>query len=220
MRALDLDRFRSYLLLLARVRLDRKIQGKLDASDIVQQTLLQAHKNAAQFRGKSVQEYRAWLRSILANQIAESVRHLEADKRKIGSERSLPGELAESSARLEAILADDGDSPSEAAERNEHLKLLAEAMEDLPEDQRQVVVLRLSENGMRWVALAACPPVLNQHRACQSPCGHAASTTRHFRLDGLVRHLCMPIQGCITRNGESACGACPTKSLPSYHQPY
>ena len=60
----DLDRFRSYLLLLA--QLDRQFQGKLDASDVVQQTLLEAHQGLAQFRGQDAGQKAAWLRQILA----------------------------------------------------------------------------------------------------------------------------------------------------------
>jgi RNA polymerase sigma-70 factor (ECF subfamily) len=64
----DLDRFRSYLLLLAQARLDPRLKGKLDASDVVQQTLLEAHQGLGQFRGRTAEQRAAWLRQILATQ--------------------------------------------------------------------------------------------------------------------------------------------------------
>jgi RNA polymerase sigma-70 factor (ECF subfamily) len=64
------------LLLLAQVHLDRRLLGKLDASDVVQQTLLEAHQGLAQFRGRTVGEQAAWLRQILARNLANAVRDM------------------------------------------------------------------------------------------------------------------------------------------------
>src|SRR4051812_28781155 len=108
---------RSYLYLLARVQLRGRLRSQLDPSDIVQQTLLQAVRNAAQFRGNSEQEYVGWLRAILANEIAASVRaFLGTEKRDLGRVQSLQAALDQSSARLEAVLADCSASPSQVAE--------------------------------------------------------------------------------------------------------
>src|SRR5215470_9019609 len=76
-----LERFRSYLLLLARVRLDPMVRAKVGASDVVQQTLFEAHRDLAQFRGRTVGEQAAWLRQILARNLANVVRDLHRDKR-------------------------------------------------------------------------------------------------------------------------------------------
>src|SRR4029077_9886139 len=97
----DLERFRDYLGLLARLQLDPRWQAKLDPSDIVQQTLLQAYQARGQFRGQSVAERAAWLRQILARVLANAVRDLSRAKRDAGRERSLEAALSQSSSRLE-----------------------------------------------------------------------------------------------------------------------
>jgi RNA polymerase sigma-70 factor (ECF subfamily) len=98
----DLERFRSYLLLLARVRLDPLVQAKVGASDVVQQTLLEAHRDRARFRGQTVGEQAAWLRQILARNLANVLRDLRRDKRDVAREQGLQAALDESASRLEA----------------------------------------------------------------------------------------------------------------------
>jgi RNA polymerase sigma-70 factor (ECF subfamily) len=137
-----LERFRSYLRLLARLHLDSRLQGKVDPSDIVQQTLLKAHQAREQFRGQSEAERAAWLRQILANTLANAVRDLGRAKRDIALERSLEAALTDSSSRLEAWLVADQSSPSQRVERNEQLLRLSEALAALPDVQREVLVMR------------------------------------------------------------------------------
>jgi RNA polymerase sigma-70 factor (ECF subfamily) len=140
--AMSLEAYRDYLRLLAGVQLDPRLRGKLDPSDLVQETLARAHEKAEQFRGSTEAERAAWLRQILSNQIAAAVRrHLAAGKRDAGRERSLNAAVEQSSARLEALLAADQTSPSERAVRHEELHRLAEALARLPEDQRRAVEL-------------------------------------------------------------------------------
>src|SRR5262249_11302131 len=120
------EAYRDYLRLLAGVQLDPRLRGKLDPSDVVQETLARAHEKGEQFRGTSEAERAAWLRQILANQLAAAVRrYLDAGKRDAARERSLHAAVEDSSARLEALLAADHTSPSEQAVRHEELRRLA-----------------------------------------------------------------------------------------------
>jgi RNA polymerase sigma-70 factor (ECF subfamily) len=137
-----LDRFRPYLLLLARAQVDAPLQRKLDPSDLVQQTLLEAHQARGQFRGTTHAEQVAWLRQILARNLSNALRDFGRAKRDVRRERSLEAALDESAARLENWLAGDQSSPSQHIERQERAVRLAEALAQLPQAQREAVVLR------------------------------------------------------------------------------
>jgi RNA polymerase sigma-70 factor (ECF subfamily) len=141
----SLERYREYLRLLARVELDPRLRAKLDPSDLVQQTLMEAHAAFGQFRGRTEAELAAWLRKILARNLANAVRDLGRDKRDVRREQSLETTLEQSSMRLEALLAADQSTPSQSADRNERLVRLASALSGLPEGQREAVVLRFVE---------------------------------------------------------------------------
>jgi RNA polymerase sigma-70 factor (ECF subfamily) len=136
------ERYRQYLLMLARVAIDPRLQGKVDASDIVQQTLLEAH----QCRDRAVLEHpgevAAWLRRILSNNLADVLRGLARAKRDVARQRSLDDELSRSSDRLASWLAADQSSPSQHAAREERALALAAALAELPEGQREALILQ------------------------------------------------------------------------------
>jgi RNA polymerase sigma-70 factor (ECF subfamily) len=137
----SVEDYRAYLLLLVRLQMGSRLRDKVDASDIVQQAILHAHEKRAQFRGETEGEWLAWLRAILSNAMAAALRRFDTQARDRGRERSLDGELERSSARLESLLVADQTSPSERAVRGEELLRLAQAIAELPEDQRRVVEL-------------------------------------------------------------------------------
>lgn len=133
---------REYLLVLARIGLDPRLRAKVDDADVVQQTLLEAHRDWDQFRGTTVAERFAWLRQILARNLSNLLRDFTRDKRNVRREW-VPDAAAESSAaRLDGWLAVDQSTPGTVAERNEELTRVAVALAALPEAQREAVVLR------------------------------------------------------------------------------
>ncbi|MDX1962110.1 MAG: sigma-70 family RNA polymerase sigma factor [Pirellulales bacterium] len=136
-----LPQYRDYLRLLVRLQISPRLQSKLDASDIVQQAMLQAHENRGQFRGHTEQEWLAWLRVILANTLAMTLRRFSTEARDLARERNLLRDIEQSSSRVECFLAADQTSPSGKALRNEELLALATAINTLPEDQRRVIEL-------------------------------------------------------------------------------
>src|SRR5262245_38456628 len=119
-RQLPLEDYRPYLLLLARLNVGHRLQGKVDPSDLVQETMLKAHGHREQFRGHTEAERRAYLRRILGNALADAGRRL-------GHEPDLQQVLETSSARLESWLAEQS-TPSQHAQHAERLIHLADAL--------------------------------------------------------------------------------------------
>jgi|SRR3972149_2981416 len=138
--------YSNYLKLLIAAQLDERLQVRVSPSDIVQETFFEAHRDFHQFRGQSPGEFVAWLRRILVNNILRVVeQHLLAEKRDVRREVSLEQigrRLEQSTARLESLLAQPGDSPSSNAQRHEQEIILADALAGLPSDYRQVILLR------------------------------------------------------------------------------
>jgi RNA polymerase sigma-70 factor (ECF subfamily) len=132
------EAFRSYLLLLARIQLDPGPRNRIDPSDIVQQTLLEAHAKADQFQGDDSAQA-AWLRQALVNNLRDAWRALRRGKRDIDREQALEAALELSSSRLAGIMVQS--SPSQQAVRNEDLLRLADALAQVPEAQREAIVL-------------------------------------------------------------------------------
>jgi RNA polymerase sigma-70 factor (ECF subfamily) len=138
-----LIRCRPWLKLLARLQIAGDFQGKFDPSDIVQQTLLEAYRALPQFRGQTEPELAAWLRQILAHVLAHEIRRYRGtQQRDLVREVSLEQALAESSQRLGGLLAAPGSSPSQQAAQREQELLLAEVLDRLPQDYREVIILR------------------------------------------------------------------------------
>ncbi len=149
-----LNEFRSYLYLMARAHLGPRMQHKIDASDLVQQTLLDAHAKKNQFRGGTDAERAAWLRKILTCNLADALRHQHRAKRDVSRQRSLELEIDGSFCRAENWLAASQSSPSQHVTKKEELLRLADALTELPEAQRDAVILRHLQ-GMSLAAVAS-----------------------------------------------------------------
>jgi RNA polymerase sigma-70 factor (ECF subfamily) len=142
-----LKNYSDYLNLLARVQIGRRLQGKVDPGDLIQETFLEAHRQIRQFRGHTEAELLAWLRRILAGQIALTLRrYLGTKGRDVKLERELAGQLDHSSQAMDGGFVATHSTPSQHASRREQAVLLAEALAKLPEDYREVIVLRHLES--------------------------------------------------------------------------
>jgi RNA polymerase sigma-70 factor (ECF subfamily) len=138
-----LESYSDYLMLLARVQIGRRLQGKCDPLDVVQEVFLDAHRQIAQFRGATEAEFSAWLRRILAGHIALILRRfLGAKARDVRLECELQAQIDQSSLMMDAGLVANHSTPSQHASRREQSVLLAQALAKLPEDYREVIILR------------------------------------------------------------------------------
>jgi RNA polymerase sigma-70 factor (ECF subfamily) len=134
-----LEQRRGFLRQLARARFPGSLRAKLDPSDVVQQTLLEAHVKEDAFRGHTEGEQAAWLRLMLLHNLADAGRAFRQARRDLGRERPLAGPA--SSAGPGADPAADQSSPSQAAQRAELAERLAEALAGLPDGPRRALLL-------------------------------------------------------------------------------
>jgi RNA polymerase sigma-70 factor (ECF subfamily) len=141
-----LQQYRNYLMVLASTQLEHRLQPRVSPSDVVQETMLRAHKNFGQFRGTTEAELLAWLRQILVNNLAKFVeQHMLAARRDVRREVSierLGKALEQSTVQLAALLPAAGTSPSMAVQQREEAVLLADRLAQLPADYREVLMLR------------------------------------------------------------------------------
>ena len=137
-----LELYRNYLRLLARSLIGQPLQVRLDASDLVQETFLKAHREFRQFIGSGERELMGWLRQILVRSLSNQARHHQAQGRDQRRQESLDVLLDRSSLAIQGQLADSISSPSGHAVRREQADLLADALSGLPVDYREVFILR------------------------------------------------------------------------------
>lgn len=138
----NLEDYREYLRLLAELQLDGRLQGKIDLSGVVQQTMLEAYQALPKYEQQDADHLTAWLRRILANNLFDEIRKLKTGKRDLGRERSLEAALEQSSIRLQEWLAAGQSSPSVNARRQEQALHLSAALAKLTDAQREALILR------------------------------------------------------------------------------
>ena len=140
-----LQHYRNYLMLLATTQVERRLAPRVSPSDIVQETMLKAHRHFGQFQGQTERELLAWLRQILLNNLARFVeRYMLAAKRDMRREISLEqiGAGSERPAALQSLLRARGKTPSAIAQHREEAVVLAGRLARLPPDYREILVLR------------------------------------------------------------------------------
>ncbi len=132
-----LNAHRDYLRQLADGQLDSRINARLDASDLVQQTCLSIHKRITEFDGEDVPQFVAWLREVHVHNVRNAIRdQLHAGKRAAGRERPEVDP---------AHQAEERPSPSQHAIHGEEAQRLSRALEQLPADQREALRMRYLE---------------------------------------------------------------------------
>jgi RNA polymerase sigma-70 factor (ECF subfamily) len=141
-----LDLYRNYLRLMARSLAGEALRARVDHSDLVQDTFLKAHREFDQFAGTTEPELVAWLRKILVRNIADQAKYHRRQGRDLGRQESLEAALDRSSIAVQQALAAPLTSPSVRAMRREQAVLLADALENLPSDYREVFILRTLEH--------------------------------------------------------------------------
>jgi RNA polymerase sigma-70 factor (ECF subfamily) len=138
-----LERYRNYMALLVRLQVGRRLRRKVDAEDLLQEIGLEVHRKIPMFRGSSEREFLKWVRRMVGSILANQVRHFLGTKcRDLRLERALVEELDHSSRALNRSLVAPQSTPSQQAVRREQAVILADALQGLPEDYREVIILR------------------------------------------------------------------------------
>jgi RNA polymerase sigma-70 factor (ECF subfamily) len=141
-----LERYRNYMALLVRIQVGRRLSRKVDAEDLLQEIGLEIHRKLPMFRGNSEKEFLTWVRRMIGSILANQFRHFLGTKcRDIRLEQALVDELDHSSRALNPSLVAPQSTPSQQAVRREQAVILADALEGLPEDYREVIILRQLE---------------------------------------------------------------------------
>ena len=140
-----LERHRQSLRRMIDLRMDRKIQRRVDASDIVQDVLIEANRRLADYLKNPVMPFHLWLRQMAKDRIIDAHRrHRKASRRSLDREQPLvaPQRLDQSTFDLAAELSDQELTPAAAATWHELQRRFQAAVESLDEGDREVVLMR------------------------------------------------------------------------------
>jgi len=137
----DLEKIRPILISLAEAMISPAFRGHIDASDLVQQTLMEAHCRIEDLYSLDDGPFFAWMRAALRNNVLDAIRHLKTAKNNI-ARNVRESDLQDSFARLDQLLAVDETSPSQIFQRNDEISRLLAALQTLPDKQRMAVMLK------------------------------------------------------------------------------
>lgn len=139
--------YENYLLLLSRLQIGKRLQVKIEPNDLIQETFLEASSGIVSFQGKTETEFVAWLRRIFAGVLSNQIRRYYGTKRRdVRLERELAQDVDRSSMILDRNFVARESSPSQHVTRREQAVRLADALNHLPEDYREVIILRQLED--------------------------------------------------------------------------
>jgi len=133
---------RAYVGFLARSHVESWIQAKVDSSDLIQQTLMEAHQGFPNFSGQTEGEWIAWLKQILKHNATDFVRRFGAAKRRVTLEVAISNGNDSTYFRAAPELSSGGESPSQVMVRREQEIEISEALATLPDAYQEVIVLR------------------------------------------------------------------------------
>ena len=165
------------------LRLDRAIARRVDASDVVQEVLLEASRRLQDYLRNPAMPFYLWLRHIAKDHIIDAHRrHRQAQKRGVDREQPLApaGWADRSSLELAAQFVDQELTPASAALRQELERRLHDAIGQLDEDDREVILMRHFEQ------------LSNQEVATELQLTEAAASMRYLRAVRKLRDLLTP----------------------------
>jgi RNA polymerase sigma-70 factor, ECF subfamily len=137
------ERCRTYVSVVARTQVEGWMRAKVDSSDLVQQTLLEAHRCFVDFRGTTEAEWLAWLKQILAHNTTDFVRRYRGtEKRSVRREVRLHAQSGDGSGEFFRDPCDPGETPSQIVSQHEREVQVAEAIDQLSPDHQEVILLR------------------------------------------------------------------------------
>ena len=136
-----MQRLRPVLVTLAEAMITRAYRGDIEASDLVQQTLLEAHRESDRLETLEEGQVFSWLRTALRNNLLDAVKHLNSQRNDV-NRRVRESDLEESFARLEEVFAGDDTSPSQILQRQVQITTMLMALQDLTDNQRTAVVMK------------------------------------------------------------------------------
>jgi len=139
-----LARYRPYLRQVISLRLDPRLRPRIDASDVVQETELEAFRRLADYLSRRPMPFRVWLRKTACERLAKlREHHVGAARRSLDREVRLPDR---SSFLLAQQLYAGGSSPSKQLSRREIARCMNEALAQLPEADREILLMRNFED--------------------------------------------------------------------------
>ena len=144
-----MDQHRNSLRQLIRMRLDQKIQRRIDVSDVVQDVLVEANRRLQRYLSDPIMPFHLWLRQIAKDRIIDAHRrHRVSAKRSVDREQPLspPRGYDQSSVHLASILGDDQLTPAAAAVQQELAQRVEEAIAQLEERDCEIIVMRHYEH--------------------------------------------------------------------------
>ncbi len=178
-----MDRHREALRQLIRMRLDQRIQRRIDVSDVVQDVLVEANRRLMDYLANPIMSFRLWLRQIAQDRIIDAHRrHRVSARRSVDREQMLGAANGsdQSSVQLAALLGDQDLTPAAAAIQNEMVKRIEDAIVQLDEHDSEIIVLRHYEH------------LSNQEIALALNLSEPAASMRYLRA---IRRLKATLQG-------------------------